>query len=547
MRFARRSAAASVVYVTLLEPLEQRTLMSGYFVSPTGSDSNPGTSAAPFLTIQKAADLVVAGDSVTVRPGTYAGFSLGWDFPQNGTAKKPIKFDADPGAIITSRNAKTADGIDLEGASFIIVDGFTVRNTSGTITRAGIRSVTNTNVTISNNTADGCGTWGIFSGFSENLTIDHNTAINTIAQHGIYVSNSADNPIVRDNILYGNNDCGLQINADASQGGDGIITGAIIEGNIIHDNGVAGGAAINLDGVQDSIIRNNLLYNNHAGGISLYHIDAAAGSKNNVIANNTIVMPSDGRWDLNITAGSTGNIVFNNILYNAQAFRGSITISSDSTSGFVSDYNLVMDRFSTDDGDTGQSLAAWRSATKQDAHSIIATSASAIFANAAANDYRLTTTSAALNHGTSIFASKSAPITDLLGAARPSGGAWDIGAYELPSTTPDPLASAVNLGSIHGGVVKAVTDSVSTTNRNDYYRFTVTKQTSVQIKLYELTDDADLMILNSAGQQIGYSKHAGAAAEVLTLNLSPSTYYVRVLFKNGITAGTSYRLRLAGE
>src|SRR5271157_1331831 len=39
---------------------------SVYYVSATGSDSNPGTSSAPFKTIQKAADTVPAGSIVDV-------------------------------------------------------------------------------------------------------------------------------------------------------------------------------------------------------------------------------------------------------------------------------------------------------------------------------------------------------------------------------------------------------------------------------------------------------------------------------------------------
>jgi hypothetical protein len=42
-----------------------------YHVSPTGSDTNPGTSAAPFRTINKAAQVALAGDVVTIRDGTY--------------------------------------------------------------------------------------------------------------------------------------------------------------------------------------------------------------------------------------------------------------------------------------------------------------------------------------------------------------------------------------------------------------------------------------------------------------------------------------------
>ena len=42
-----------------------------YFISTKGSDENPGTFYEPFMTIQKAADLMAAGDTCTVMEGTY--------------------------------------------------------------------------------------------------------------------------------------------------------------------------------------------------------------------------------------------------------------------------------------------------------------------------------------------------------------------------------------------------------------------------------------------------------------------------------------------
>jgi len=49
-----------------VELLESRIALNGYFVSPTGNDMNAGTSMAPWLTLQHAADQLVAGDNVTV-------------------------------------------------------------------------------------------------------------------------------------------------------------------------------------------------------------------------------------------------------------------------------------------------------------------------------------------------------------------------------------------------------------------------------------------------------------------------------------------------
>jgi hypothetical protein len=198
-----------------------------------------------------------------------------------------------------------------------------------------------------------------------------------------------------------------------------------VSGNIIYGNGVGGGSGINMDGVQDSRIENNLLYDNHASGISLYSIDGAEGSTNNEVVNNTVYQAQNARWALNIQDASTDNTVRNNILIRQPDSRGSIDISTDSRAGFTSDYNVVVDRFTT--GGTTPNLAQWRALTGQDMHSLIATAAQ-LFVNpvAVGGDYHLRSTSPAINAGTSSFA----PALDLDGRPRPIGAAFDIGAYE---------------------------------------------------------------------------------------------------------------------
>jgi hypothetical protein len=74
-----------------------------YYVSTTGSDSNTGTLTLPFRTIQKAANLMRAGDTCLIRAGTYRETVT----PANsGVSGSPITFDAYPNerAIITGAN-----------------------------------------------------------------------------------------------------------------------------------------------------------------------------------------------------------------------------------------------------------------------------------------------------------------------------------------------------------------------------------------------------------------------------------------------------------
>ncbi len=107
-----------------LEQLEERTLLNAYFVAPTGSDSNNGSSALPWLTLQKAANSVQPGDVVTVRAGNYTGFNI----TKSGTPAAPITFSADPGAVINHPMSwgGIIFGINASGPSYNIIDGFTI-------------------------------------------------------------------------------------------------------------------------------------------------------------------------------------------------------------------------------------------------------------------------------------------------------------------------------------------------------------------------------------------------------------------------------------
>jgi hypothetical protein len=410
-------------------------LAGTYYVSPAGSDGASGTTpGAAWKTLQHAADVVQAGDTVIALPGTHAGFNLF----TSGAPGAPITFSANPGGgapnpavIVNSNNSFTnKDRINLEGASWVVIEGFTVLGTGNPATnRAGIRAVTAEHVTLRSNRCDLGGTWGLFTGFVDDLIVEDNEASRSAEEHGIYVSNSGDRPIVRRNVIWGNHSAGLHMNGDESQGGDGIISDALVERNVIYDNGDGdpafgppGGSAINCDGVQDSVIRNNLLWNNHKGGIALYRIDGGGPPSGNLVHSNTIHQAADARWCVHISGGGTGNTLRNNVLLNDHSFRGAIEITSDCLPGFTSDFHAVKDRFSLDD--TFLSLAQWQAATGQDSHSFIASMA--LFTSPAAGDYTLKAGSAAIDTGTAFLA----PADDVLGKHRPAGAGFDIGAYE---------------------------------------------------------------------------------------------------------------------
>jgi len=408
---------------TAIAALANFSFAAQFYVSTTGSNAAAGTADAPWQTLQFAAGRVNPGDRVTVRPGNYAGFNL----TRSGTSTAPIEFFAEPGVLINQPNpVRTDQGINLENASHVIIDGFEV---SG-MNRAGVRSVGvdgdtfASHVTIRNVYSHDNGYWGILTGFVNDLVIENNRTSGSAVEHGIYVSNSGDRPTIRDNVSWDNNRNGIHVNGDAELGGDGIISNALITGNIIYGNGAEGGSGINMDGVQDSRIENNLIYDHHSSGISLYRIDGGGGSNNNEVVNNTIHIASNGRWALNIQDGSTGNQVFNNILLNNHSTRGAIDICSTCLSGFESDYNVLVSRFTS--GDTNYNLSQWQTATGNDLNSLVAAAAN-LFVSPATGDYHLLATAAARDAGTPNLA----PLVDLDGKPRPIGAQIDIGAYEF--------------------------------------------------------------------------------------------------------------------
>jgi len=117
-----------------------------YYVDVNGNDSNSGSSSAPWRTIQKAANTVVAGDTVRVQPGNYPErVSESTD----GSAGRFITYVADGNAVvygfnitgdyvrvigfeITHPTALGYAGISVSGASHVELLDNNIHNTSTT-------------------------------------------------------------------------------------------------------------------------------------------------------------------------------------------------------------------------------------------------------------------------------------------------------------------------------------------------------------------------------------------------------------------------------
>jgi hypothetical protein len=366
-------------------------------------DQGGASGNCAWRTLQYAADAVHAGDRVMVGNGTYQGFMI----QSHGKAGLPIVFKAQSnGANITTRNATTSDGINIESwgdtpSDFVTVDGFNVYNQP----RMGIRAIGGNGIVIKNCTSHNNSSNGIFSGDTPNIQVLNNTAYengSSSYEHNIYISNAlSDGAIVRGNLIYSSNaGNGLQLNGDWEMGGDGFIDNALIENNIVYGNSKKG---LSLISIRFGRIQNNIIYNNGpaAGGIHLVDQGGQNFSTGNVVVNNTIDEPNQA--SIRINDGSDNNYIFNNI--------------SVGTKGIVFEGggNFQSNNYSSADG-------------------------AGLFVNRSGHDYHLLQNSAAISSGTASFQAKPAPAVDLEGNIRPQGTGFDAGAYEFVEVPLPPAA-----------------------------------------------------------------------------------------------------------
>src|SRR5450759_1909651 len=81
-----------------------------YYVSVTGSDSNLGTQSQPWKTIQKAANTMIAGDTVIVTAGNYPLLRV--VIVRSGSKGSPITYQAQ--GTVTQHG-----GFRINGADYI--------------------------------------------------------------------------------------------------------------------------------------------------------------------------------------------------------------------------------------------------------------------------------------------------------------------------------------------------------------------------------------------------------------------------------------------
>lgn len=346
------------------------------YVATNGSDSNPGTKTRPFKTILKASSVAKPGTTVHVAPGNYAG---GFSTSKSGTASARIAYVSDVkwGAkIVPPASSKSRRGW-INSGKYVDIIGFEV---DGSNYQGGLR-------------------WWIGLG-----------------------SNGANSTVQGNKVHH----IATQMSECQSNGGAGITGGSTVFGdkvdilnNVVYNVGPAYISETNrciwFHGIYFQAagnVKNNVAYNNGYSGIALSHDVYKANVANNTVANNGTGIHINGAgfyrnpYKMIDYVNVSNNIAVGNKRY---AIRTAGSIGTHNTYTNNLSYNNAMGNLSV------------RLATPTS--SVVANPQ---FANPTANDFRLKSTSPAINKGLATYA----PTTDILGVARPQGGRHDIGAYE---------------------------------------------------------------------------------------------------------------------
>jgi hypothetical protein len=317
------SGSAAITVTTLPPPTGCTTACR--YVAVAGNDANPGTSSAPWRTIQHAADVANPGDTVIVRDGVYTGGATIVTIDRSGTAAAWLVFRAANrwGAIIDGQNNSSTTGFEING-NYIRVEGFEVRNTSryAMETYGGREDIAgNHDVVLIQNHLHDVGhictgtTGGIVgvSAYSDNLTIERNVI------HDIGRLGPGEQGCVEPNANWQNHDHGIY---------HGVGNNVVVRNNVFYN--FTRGWAIQRYNGGGSVTTGLTIVNNTFGFPNPWRdaqIIIATPTDNVVIANNLFYQPTTaGVW----FDGSNGGTLVGNVSTNAIQSGGSgLTMSSN--------------------------------------------------------------------------------------------------------------------------------------------------------------------------------------------------------------------------
>jgi parallel beta-helix repeat protein len=282
----------------------QRSEANTYYVDANGRDSNPGTEAQPFRTLDRGAWALMPGDTLYVKNGTYTGSLLLFGIPSGTSWDNPVTIAAYPGHSPIIQGDPGEHVLYISYISYMVIDGLFIDGTDSN-TGTGIKVTDGSSHIRIQNTEIAYALDGIEvnDGAEGNEFINLQVHDNRV--YGFYIASSnniVENCSIHDNMgLYG---------IHAYNGGSGV-NNNIIRNNEIYDNGKAGrGVGILLSSGDGNQTYNNVIWGNTAGGIQIDYRVSNSYVNDNTIYNNA-------EFGIYIGLGSSNAFIgFNNIYNN---------------------------------------------------------------------------------------------------------------------------------------------------------------------------------------------------------------------------------------
>ncbi len=464
------------------------TFAEKFYVATDGADTNNGSLAEPWLTIEHASSMLVAGDTVLVRAGTYNNSLC---VQSSGNAVDGyITYMAYPGEFVVLDGTGVPEGnvpcvagmdgfINVPGRSYVRIIGFHITDytthfgvliTGPDASHIEIRdcTVTNGNLTewgghafivhgeisqgrgnISDIIIDGCEVYGNDTHGNEQMTIYgdvHNFQVtNNIIHDGTNINfdiigqhlyegeefGIPTNGLIKGNITYNSGD-GDGIYVDG--GGDPTLEdNIVIEDNISYSNsycGITAGNEHEEAGEENGgiLVRRNICYDNAYYGIHIgASLDEAVEVRNVKMYNNVTYHNNEGEFNIH---KCTNVDIKNNIFFRRDDRR--FNYMRDDSYNVTMDYNC----WYPDGGEIQwegtnfyNTVGAFQAASGQEAHGLIVDPQ---FVDADNYDFHLQAGSQCINKGVDVGAPYEGP-------------APDIGVYEFSTSSVDVSGVSLSL------------------------------------------------------------------------------------------------------
>jgi hypothetical protein len=320
-----------------------------YYVSLTGSDTNPGTAAAPFRTFAKANSVLTPGSSLYIYAGTYY---QPLKITKSGTSTAWITVSALSGAVVIDLQRLASPAVELR-ASYVTLIGIEVRNSSDVCV-----NLAGTNITVTGLAVHDCRNHGIQANNSSIIKILNNRVYRNVLSNyarmlasgwgsGIKIRESSE-VLIQGNLVYNNYGEGM-----GTRGTNVMIRGnmvfnnysvniysnsenALIERNFVYCSANTGFERNGLPAVGIGLgeeyfagwgarLKNARVLNNIVSfcrnGVRYMGADAGVvggGLKNAVIAYNTLYGSTNAAISIAYESAQAGSLIANNIFWQAQ-------------------------------------------------------------------------------------------------------------------------------------------------------------------------------------------------------------------------------------